>query len=689
MAPDTLDPLEIAERGPLTKIGKTIRFARRIHGWAIDYYFFASRIRLPADEIKLLRNWCQAFIPCTRFEPPADYPLRLKDEALLVPVLDPLTVALHLHACYLAAWNELLGYTTGYEEQDPAERKTTHRRQRKRLLAELVQALIDAEGDLGGGLVSQLENKQHVMEPTREGESLPKIHHRLKFLIAHDEQVAHRTRWRETWARLLTEWLTGFAMKSAKRTYERNLVEDFHHYTIVHCRCMERLNESPQGRAFLDTLYDDRDHWIHQVITPREAPKGDWFQVVRKTGTYAFESLYQFFPKLAKMGQTWAFILYFNNLASAKALDFADFASHGIVYTAIKGKFNVPYTKMKILAPDAPAGMGMTRLLAYVELINMCLGGLAVFDALSNEDVSDGDRALAIMNFIGGILDTTTAFGGEALTKTIGKRWVKVLGAVSGILDVILATTSSIQAYEMGDTGRAVGYGVVAGGSVLTTGAAVAGWLEWEAVGSALGWVGLGIVALGYGIGAIWGDHHTPFEKLLLHCEWGKEAGKGNEHPDWSPSSFKEWKGNIDFQLDAALALLCSFSIASNDESDPREARVQLTWMPAGAKLVMTYHEEWEPPGYSPIWANTFRFEDETPEAKTGDLTIRPLGDNAYAVRPLRLASERPAREYPLGTPGRKSLGLRQIWIDAWIELEGASTQFRIPSHRKPIVLFD
>jgi len=103
MAPDP------NERGKPEDLGATtIRFPRRIQGEQVVYYFLATRVRLPSAQILEIEQdgHMQRWLPPVTFEPDDPnvlWPEKGSDQPAIVPVVDPITIALHLHGIYRAA----------------------------------------------------------------------------------------------------------------------------------------------------------------------------------------------------------------------------------------------------------------------------------------------------------------------------------------------------------------------------------------------------------------------------------------------------------------------------------------------------------------------------------------------------------------------------------------------------------
>ncbi len=671
-------PVERDKRPKPLPIGKTMSFARRIHGVAMEYYYFASRIRLPAEAIVAIGPNIAAYAPPINFEEDDRNIVGEKDGALLVPVLDPITIAIHLHAYYVAAANELIDYTTEHKDQSAGKREQVAKRQKKHLLAELIQALIDPKVDTSNELVNRLALRN------------VDANYRLEYLNEYDQQIAHRLKWRDRWCGFLSRWLESKTMKILARAHEHDAKEDFHKFLIPFCMCVTRVGESPAGRALLDGLFKDGEHWLHRYILPTEEPTADRFQVIRKGGGAVFEAVKEWAPRIilepAKYGKL-RFTQTFNLLAGEKVLSPAQavikISDEVVVYSVKQGPRVVQITETQVLLKDAslkPKWEGAAKNFgAIVEAINTCFAIKAVIDAMQGD--STQEQVLAILNLLGSGLDMTTAIlqFTKAKVRTLG-----ALGFVSGIIDTVLAVADAVKAYKKEDMGGMIGSGVVALGSALAAGSGLA-LIAGSSAAGPLGIAALAVVALGYVIKLTFGDNDTPYHKLVTHCEWGDKAGKGSDKPDWAPAPYKDWKGDYDLQLRAAINVLCGMSVEVNDPMEPREARVKVNWVPTGATLLFVYHEEWSAAGSDVVFSDTFRFDPSGPVPSSYLLTIKARDKKSYVVRPHKTASERPVLTSSNSWPPvpRKADGVEKIWVEAQLSFELGSTKYLIPNEKK------
>jgi hypothetical protein len=670
-------PLERDKRPQPVAFGKTMSFARRVHGVAMEYYFFASRIRLPASTIEAIGANISAYAPPINFEEDDANIVGIEGGALLVPVLDPVTVALHLHANYVAAANDLIDYSAQHKDQSDKKRKQVGLRQKKHLLALLIKALVDPKVDVNNELVNRLR---------RQGIDLE------KFLEEYDRQIHYRLKWRDRWAGLLKTWLASDVMKVVAKAYESDAAEDFPKFFIPFCLCLTRTSESPAGRELLDELYAQPDHWMHKYLLPESQPTQDQFQVIRKGGGAVFEALKEYGARVvlepAKYGKI-QFVQTFNWLAGEKVV-----APHNAAiklgddvvdhFIQVRTRNIVQVTELQVVVKEAtiaPKWEGAaTKFAIIVEFINTAIAVKALVDAMGGN--SAAEKMLAVINLLGSGADIGVAILSIA---TKARVWIGVLGFVSGVIDTALAIVAAIEAYKKDDMGGMVGSGVIAVGSSLAAAASL-GLLAGASWTGPVAIAALALVALGYAIKLMFGDNDTAYHKLVTHCEWGEKAGQGSDQPDWAPAAYKDWKGNYDLQLRAAVNVLCGFSLQHNKDfaeqplKDQREIRLNVNWIPTGATLTVTYHEEWEAAADSRVLTDSFVFKQSGPISTGGFLSITPRNQTSYVVRAQKKTNEKGIEN---GIYPGFADGFKKIWIEAQLSMDFESVQFLIPENKK------
>jgi hypothetical protein len=271
MAAVPADRIGRADPAPL---GKTMCLPRRRFGNPLVYRFLASRVRLAPAQIKELKSKVTTFAPPVILDPGDNLSVIEYDGELLVPVVDPVTVALNLHAAFTAAADDIVNYTAAHSEN--TNRRIVERRRKKQLLATLLKSIIgEADNTGANNLVHELKDQQWPLED---------------FVSQYEAQVQWRVERRDRLGSFLTRWLESDALRIAAAAYKSASKDSWPQFLTPWCQAITRLGESPPGRRYLDALLDDRTHFIHTYVWPQKALPEDGIQAVRKGGMTIFEA---------------------------------------------------------------------------------------------------------------------------------------------------------------------------------------------------------------------------------------------------------------------------------------------------------------------------------------------------------------------------------------------------------------
>jgi hypothetical protein len=148
-------------------------------------------------------------------------------------------------------------------------------------------------------------------------------------------------------------------------------------------------------------------------------------------------------------------------------------------------------------------------------------------------------------------------------------------------------------------------------------------------------------------------------QHFVRHCFWGTEYGDSGPEKEWAVAPFEEWKGRYDIQLKSLIELLCQFEIEGDrwlghkrtslpsDVDEIRTVKVNMGWVPVGARIEATYEEQWNGPDTQTLkgsWeiteqssaTNDYTIEDEKGntlkmELKAGELELSQLGTSPRA----------------------------------------------------------
>src|SRR4030095_1254759 len=196
---------DLNKRGTPLPLGKTMCLPRRIFGKPEVFRFFASRVRLPLAQIKQLENTIFKFAPRTILDPDNNMSVIQQDGELLVPVVDPIPIALHLHAACSAAADDVVDYTSAHNGLSESKRRKVARRRKKHLLATVLKGIIGEESNTSANnLVHELKGMQAPLE---------------EFLEHYEQEIQRRVDRRDRLGTFLVRWLASDAMKVAAAAY--------------------------------------------------------------------------------------------------------------------------------------------------------------------------------------------------------------------------------------------------------------------------------------------------------------------------------------------------------------------------------------------------------------------------------------------------------------------------------------
>jgi hypothetical protein len=661
-------------------IGKTMRLPRRIQGYAFAHHFYASRLRLALSVIERLEREVHLHTPAVTFEPdPLDVNLLRDGKDLLVPVLDPLSVARNLHACFIAAADDLTSYTTPVKDAPDTDK--VKRRAQKQLLASMLQAV--ARGGGGGNVLRELEAFD-VLD---------------RLVADYGRQVTFRKNRVERLGTYLARWLDGVPMKWAADGYRAAARERFSEYLVVFCIALHRLAQAEEGRKLLQRLVEDQDHFVHTYVIPTDKPADDVVQAIRKSGMAVltgWAALSPFWVRGMKKAEyvrlSLEYVLEHPVTIQKRVVRFHHDGSL-VVQVEITKELEPKYSVFKARQVSHPELVLFGRppekveykgaiksVAALVELANLAFAVDAAADAFSGD--SAGARVVAVTNLVGAMLDAGTAIG-EVFE--VGAKKLALMGTLSGLIDTVLAIRDAARAASVGDTGGLVGSLVVAGGSyggVVGTLLGLAG-----ATGATpVAVISLAIVAIGYLIKIAFAK--TDMEILFAHCTWGNPNKRGTGgNVDWSPVPLAMLETDYDAQIRALVNLLCALKVTADP---PRAAKIELGWLPGRATLVLTYDETWRTLNDTRNYVQTVRFtggEANLPDTG-GPLSVVNLGGTLFVQPSPGTVTQRApghTRRYRHGDEFEPDPDFVRIRLSAQLHIDFGSGQKLLVPHDKPV----
>jgi hypothetical protein len=604
---DNQEEFHVDEKGAMsvvsgkgrTPVGNTVCLKRMVLGNPQIYRLYASRVRLQPEQIKSLRTTIQKFVPRTSLAPGRNTSVVVDGDKLFVPAVDPLTVALHLHAAYEAAADEVINYTLPHDQLDADTKKRVARRRKKQLLAQLIQSLM---GDRKAKARDSLADRGWSVET---------------YLDHYATALEHRVRIRNHAAKALVSWLDSPALRVAYDAHKAAGKDSLASFLKVWYRVHRRLSEAPEGRTYLKGVLATSSHFARPLIWPDKAAAKDVSQdvrgAIRKSAMAAVEAWKEF-------AAVRVLIVSGSDIAgdAASSLNRLLGGKTEIVKANTAGRIVISGSDKQL------AELGVKGLGAVIELVNFAL----VFRDAMDPKLDAEARQLALINLVGSGADAASAVG--SLLKQ-SKRRLSTLGFVSGVIDVYLGIKSAVKASDEGDPDAAAAAVVTTVGSGIGTVGSLLGLLAIPGAGP-VAVLGLAIVAFGHLLGFV--HSKSPLEIFLLHSQWGAEALKGTKKPSWSPTTFSEWgdaEKGLDRQLEALLNIVCEIEVSKG--SSERDFQIKAKWLPPSVSITLTYAEQWKQPKDSRSHQTTITLDGSNPPKSSNAVFVVTPISNGVSVR--------------------------------------------------------
>lgn len=604
-------------------IGKTLCLPRRVFGKPSVYRFYASRVQLPSEQIRALEKTVYTFLPATNLELGKNTSVVEKNGELLVPVVDPITVALHLHAAFSAAADDVINYTHAHKDLPEAQRKAVARRRKKQLLASFLKSIIGEEKNVSANnLVHQLKGQQGPLED---------------FLVHYEAQLQWRIARRERLALYLTRWLKSDAMKIAAAAHQAAHKDAWPQFLVPWCHAVTRLCETVPGREYLLGVLGDPAHFAKIYVWPEKEPPENAIQAIRKGGMTLLEA-WKTFAEARVLVKGGDYVAYVTDTVSSLRKLRRYKLNEKLTPQSIKEAVGID-KKIKatfLLDPDdfKPQhhfSSGARSLGAFVESVNFIISVRSTMDAIKDPQ----EREQAIIGLVGSGLDATSAIA--ALFKS-GEKLAAVLGFVSGVIDIYLGAAEMNRAYTDGDQDIANGAFLTAAGATFGTASVAMGLLAIPGA-QAVAILGLAIVAAGYIYKLLKGKE--PLERFFGRCSWGVDYLKPGGGK-WSRTRFETWKGDneFDYQIDALLNIICKIEI--NRGATFRDMKISVAWLPPRASLTVKYEELWKGAAQPHTLETVLTMNNGAPVSKKPVLAASLEGKNVIKVQPA--AGQLPAK---------------------------------------------
>jgi hypothetical protein len=676
--------VEPKERPDKKPIGRTTTFPRRINGRRTVHFLFASRVRLPLPLVNTLMTGAvgakvvkarriDEWAPAYSFEKD-DNNVLVKDGKLIVAVVDPITIALHLHTYAEAAAQDCMDY--GGEQSDKFAG-----RQCKVMLAQILQSLLAADKELYQDVYADEDKDKKTWDPYAVDRFLDEYHH----------QIGYRRRWRIRWHTFLVNWLDSEPFHIALEAYWGVLPVEA---LVLICRLLRRISDSGIGRLLLLQIsdgqpkknIDDKWGWVSQHIFPTEGePELSW-EIIKKAGVATIGAVKEWAPFVSTGLIKPTYIIQAINHPLAVRLGVKPATQiiavgkgsvPGFMQSWSRGRTDYvmyeidPGEKAKL---KANWGVGLAWAEMALQVINAAVAAKTIVDAFGEKGNKE-KKAMAVILGVHAIAHV------GAVTKEIQKSYKEYaaelandtsketaeaiehyeiaagrLAAIAAIADFVIGVDETFHSFEEGEKGEGVGhlistmgYGVEFVGAVGIAGG-IPALGELIMIGAALVMIGDTIIKF---------FKKSDYQHFLRHCFWGTEYGESGPEREWAVAPFKQWKGRYDLQLKSLIQLICKFEIDEDlwsglkrvkipsDLHAIRTVKVKLGWLPISARIDATYVEQWQGTGTQNLhgsWEVTdqnsvtkeYNIEakkDNTLkiELKEGELKVSQLGTSARA----------------------------------------------------------
>lgn len=555
-----------------SNISTSIRLPYSIEGQRVYYYFYVSRIRLPLDTLGQLQDvHIRDMLPMIDLADISQACVFINNEWNL-RITDPITIAINMNRKYQRSLDAQLGYVTVYEGQPVEQRTITEERQKKKLLGELLKSVRDGDP----------EDELDLIDEFGPG----KGREMRNFLRDYRNTLNRKIRTKDQASADLCYWMRGELMGIAEISYKTFENEDFYQYIKSYAQCVNRLQESGPGKAYLAHIIGENNHFIHKYVLLESAAPEDVFQVCSACFSAIVSIMTDIVPLYIKIrGLITATILVHSiQFISRLELLVVDVTSHSLKVRRVQQFVSLHVEIQTIRINPAINNDRLTPWLHNVEEVNSVLEGLGVLLEVANLGLAiktfiEADSALgtiqAILGLIGSLVNTTISVFSIILELT--QRTIAKFGIFTAVIDIICSTIDAVSMARRSDYSAMVGFGIAATGSLIVAfGCAVTIWgcgisatiLGFPA-GMVLTVIGGIVIAIGSIIAVFTRD--SDIELFISHCLWGRYYGNdhvgGEGDLQWTGGPFRDWRNNLDKQIIALLNILSAFTLESKGSS--------------------------------------------------------------------------------------------------------------------------
>jgi hypothetical protein len=639
-----------AQRKPVA-LPDNPRFARRVLGEPQDHFFFATRIQLHPESILQLQDAVATWVTPILFE--GDAVVLDPDAAdVILPVVDPLTILVHLHGYYQRALKDYSDYVVPGDDASDGETRRVATRMSKVLLARTMLDYLDRTRNPWLQKADDATYSEFV-KPLKTGSTQA-----LETLLrAYDAQIAYRARWLDHLNRYLANWFRSGPVMFLAKAHLVDL-EDADAFLVPWLDSLEDAMHWRETRKLLQELVSDdapsKFPWVYGYVLPDHHHPGAW-KAVRKSASFAAKALKEIIPVWVVWRHVGLLLKdptvrqKFDDLVGRINIRFPSAAFQIIEVKAPPGYVAPPSApagsawvavrrgkgKPPALAHESDAyptlnaeakgqsvkklGEELDKLLKWINL------GITVATVYEDyKEVKDlRHRAVVVSGAVAKLADVigiyVNARGREAIAKGISgvTSLVEMLGAASSLYDdlekdkgrmaiagdslVLLGAGLQSTAY-WSQVAKALAKktaGAAATDEAAAAAEMLAGGFAALSVASSLIVIGSFLVMAGYILKALLTT--SDIEDFAQRCAWGKDSDTDSDkHPWFSRVPYGGWRGRYDLQLEAFVNLLVSPRIEGESLGlfedvnllPARPAYASVGWLPTEASMDVAYVED-------------------------------------------------------------------------------------------------
>jgi len=584
-----------------------MRLPHTINGNRAYYYSYVSRIRLPIDTIRQLKQRAFDLLPYMDMDETEEYGINEQSPHKIVysgaawvyPCVEPISIALNLARYYQAAANDLIGYTTVYEGQGSEQKKRVEERNKTKLLAEILTSVVDSDPEDKLGLKNEFASRGEREMRT--------------FLAGYDAKVKEKTKECDRRGAALCNWLLSEIVQVAEVSHFIQAELDAPAFINAYAQAVDRLQECTPGKAYLALLIKTESHFVHEyILRSSPAPEGI-FQIGRKCASAIiglWKELAGLHIKMRAKDTAKVLALSLEYITRVQLLEIKVTPTQVLISNTEMKMFRVRVDMIEVkVTPRAPAEIAtwiqdghkvakvIGELTLWVEVVNL---------GLSLKSLVTADPGLATvqaaLGALGSSMDMYSAVG--AILK-FAEKPLYIVGGISAVIDVICAGFDAYAAASRNDYSAMIGYGLGVGlGSAMiavgcfmcAAGAGSSATILGLPPGVLLCVVGGILVAAGWIVAVFTAD--SDIELFVSHCLWGDDYGDGSDAPSWAGGSFSSWKGNLDRQISAIFNILCAFRL---DSADYTAVKIWMGMVNPTSRFYISFecqynHERWFKP---------------------------------------------------------------------------------------------